>query len=158
MTDGDVGYDENFQRRIRKLSVALMWALGMVLVLGIGGVLGKGPVAHTQRENGGLRVEYDRFARSRTESLVVIEMPATQGDLQLVVGGALVKGARIDHSLPVITTARFREGELDITLPAGSIDAGARLTLVQKAQKLGPQRSYVQANGQRVDFTQLVWP
>ena len=69
---GDLEIDQNldFQRREWRVQRAGWWTIWLVLVLALGGVFGRGPLARATLGGIGnpLRAEYDRFARHGGES------------------------------------------------------------------------------------------
>ncbi|MGH7367482.1 MAG: hypothetical protein ACREKQ_07290 [Candidatus Rokuibacteriota bacterium] len=102
--------DEAFHQRVWRVKRAGRLAMLLLILLGLGGLLGTGPLSRTEvRDAGGLRVEHARFVRADAPQSIRVRMPAqaAAGAYRLAVSREFLDRVRVDSVVPapVLTEA-----------------------------------------------------
>ncbi|MFL6416111.1 MAG: hypothetical protein ACJ74Y_10650 [Bryobacteraceae bacterium] len=126
-----VGSDLEFQKRWESAERVIWIFLVVFLLLSFAGVFGRGPLAKTtaQSADGSLRVDYERFERFSTPSVLTVRVnPAAiqNGRIQLWVSESLVKPLGNQRVIPQPEKSELGNGGVLYTFPAsetsGSIE------------------------------------
>jgi hypothetical protein len=118
-----VGEDLAFQERWWTFE-RITWSFFMLILLGdVLGVFGAGWLAHAQIiEPGlGMRVRYERVARTGTPSTVSVQFgqdAASNGKVKLVVSESIVKSLGAQRVIPQPETSTIAAGSVVYTFPA----------------------------------------
>ena len=129
-----VGSDIEFQRKWWKFEKFVWGLFTLILILNICGFLGRGPAAkaHRATRDGSLDVNYERFERYATPSLMRIQFsPAAihDGRLQLLVSEDLVKSLGNQRVVPQPQNSSVGEGGILYTFPATTAPATVEFAL-----------------------------
>ena len=139
-----------------------MWLLlTLLLVAACFGVLGRGAYARQTQQSGGVRVQYDRIPRSRTQSDIVVSLDtsATQrGQVRLLLTGALLDKARIYDIVPKPDSEELLEKGVALTFKTVP-GAPGTFTIIQKVEGVGRVQSHVTVgNGPSITIDQWILP
>lgn len=152
--------DLAFQRRSWRWQRAGWLGFVALIVAGLLGVFGAGPLSRAESSGAGLRIEYDRFARTQAPTSLVIHIDggaARAGAVRLVLGGDYIHAAQIQSTtLPVLGITGG-----GIVLGADLMDSAERLIVAVHLTFLRPgaMKAQIGLLGQRAaDLTFLVYP
>ena len=138
--------------------------IGLTLLLaGIGGVFGNGPLSNASDASSALRVRYERFLRRESPTELRIDArPQTSDEARIAVSSDYLHALRLDNILP--PPERLEESGEDVILvfrPARGTES-VRITLDATPLHMGILHAHVRAvgdtqdNGVRID--QFTWP
>jgi hypothetical protein len=160
----DVGEDIDFERRWWRMERAIRVVQGLLLVVGLAGILGRGPLneADAQSERQGLRVHYERVARFRTPTVldITIKRPAlTDSTARIWVSQRYLDAVPVSRTLPQPREVMLvADGQVYVFPVAPAADS-AQLRFYLEPGSLGSQRGAVGPAGTRpVSFSQTVLP
>ena len=118
-----VGEDLTFQRRWWKFENFIWSLFALVLLADVAGLLGNGPLAHTQRktQDGSLVLQYDRIERATTPNTMTIK-PGAQavqnGRIVLFVSDSVVKELGAQRIAPQPAVSAIGNGGITYLFPA----------------------------------------
>lgn len=96
LEDGEV-----FHERVWRLRRAGRLAMLLLIVVGLGGLLGTGPLSRAEvGDAGGLHVEHARFARAEAPESLRVRIPAQADGYRVAVSRAFLDRVRIDAVVP----------------------------------------------------------
>jgi hypothetical protein len=160
----DVGEDIDFERRWWRFERAAHVVQGLLLVAGLAGVFGRGPVSETDAPSDGqrLRVHYERVARFRTPTIldVTIEKPAlADSTARIWISQKYLDAVPVSRTMPqpreVILAAH---GQIYVFPVAHAADS-AQLRFYLEPGRIGSQQGAIGTAGTRpVAFSQIVLP
>ncbi len=139
----------------------LGWAVIALLVLaGVAGLFGSGPLSSTTRAADGLTVEFDRFIRRGTPFTLKASIPVPPGTTraELSLPRNYLGSLRVSSILPV--PIQVVSGS-DRTKFLFAVDPDSDLLVVDihaEPTEAGVLDAELIAGDARVPFTQLVWP
>ena len=118
-----VGSDLEFQRRWEGLEKVIWLFLVMFLLLSLLGFFGRGPIAKVTAKaaDGSMEVDYERFERFSTPSVLTVRLPPSaiqNGKVELWVGEALVKPLGNQRVIPQPDKSQVGNGGVLYTFPA----------------------------------------
>ncbi len=100
----DVGFDETFLKKWMIFERIAWIVIASVLVAGLSGVLGRGPLAKSKVSSGGdMEVRYERIARNKTPAEMSVHLnraPLINNAVRLRLEGDLFHRGRITRILP----------------------------------------------------------
>lgn len=91
------------QRRVWKFERIGWGAMGLVLLAGLLGLFGGGPLSHKVQGNAEFRVEYQRFERNHSPTIIKAQVGphgVKEGKIRLVLSQELLEKIRINHVDP----------------------------------------------------------
>lgn len=138
----EVGFDERFENRWGRAEVAGKWLLFAVVLLGLSGLLGRGPFSHRSAEakDGSLTVDYEPVARYGTPTQVTLHLRPAPGihTERVLLGTGFVEPMGLQTVLPQPVTEAADQGGLALTIQMepGPTDTLVRLGL--KPTEVGP--------------------
>jgi len=160
--DVDIGEDLAFQRRWWRFETGVWIVFAIVIVADLAGVLGRGPLAHTERRatDGSLRVRYDRVQRMGTPTMVTIAPGAAaihDGTLRLFVDTGLLEGLGVQRVIPEPLRSTLGEGGVTYTFTTTRLPMTVQLEL--SPQTIGSHTFVVGVpDGARVEGRSFVLP
>jgi hypothetical protein len=94
--------EEEFHQRMWRVRHVGRVGMVLILVAGVGGLLGMGPLSRTEvRGPDGLRIEHARFVRAEATQTITVHIPTpSPGGYRLALGRALLDRVRIDSVVP----------------------------------------------------------
>ena len=94
--------EEEFHQRMWRIRHVGRVGMVLVLVAGVGGLLGMGPLSRAEvRGPDGLRIEHARFVRAEATQTLTVHIPSPgPGGYRLALGRALLDRVRIDSVVP----------------------------------------------------------
>ena len=118
-----VGSDLEFQGRWEKLETIVWFFLVIFLLLSFAGLFGRGPLANVtaQAPDGSMQVDYERFERFSTPSVLTVRInPASvrNRQVQLWVSESLVKPLGNQRIIPQPEKSEIGAGGITYTFPA----------------------------------------
>jgi hypothetical protein len=157
-----LGSDMEFQRKWWRFEKVVWWLLLLVVVAALCGVFGRGFLAHakTAAKDGSMRVEYDRFARFSTPSMIRVEFGATaahEGKVQLWASNDLMKTLGAQRVVPQPLESTLASGGVVYTFPVQASPAMVQFT-IQPAQPGIHHVSLRVPNAEQVTLETMVWP
>ena len=119
-----VGEDLEFQRRWWRFEKAVWIVFGVVVLLDLAGVFGRGPVAnaHKQTADGAMQLRYERIERFSTPSILSIHFGGNavrDGVIKLWVSDSIVKTLGNQRIVPSPVTSMTIDDGLLYTFPSG---------------------------------------
>jgi len=129
------GFDERFEDRWWKTEKTA-WVLMIVLLLaGVAGVFGRGPLVRARTESAGVAVEYDRILHYETPSRVTVTVPASESGIRLFVNKALLDQFGSTGTRPQATASIPREDGAILVFPPAANDG--RIQLLTEPATIG---------------------
>jgi len=133
-----VGFDLEFQRRWEKLETIIWFFLIIFLLLSLAGLFGRGPLAKVtaQAPDGSIRVDYERFERFSTPSVLTVRInPASirNGQVQLWVSNSLVKPLGNQRVIPQPEKSELSQGGILYSFPASETSASIEFQMQPSA-------------------------
>ena len=129
-----VGSDLEFQRRWESLENVIWIFLAIFLLLSLLGFFGRGPMANVKVKapDGSMEVQYERFERFSTPSVLTVRIAPTaihNGAVKLWVGEALVKPLGNQRVIPQPDRSQVGNGGVQYTFPASQGQASIEFQL-----------------------------
>jgi hypothetical protein len=152
--------DLRFQRRTWRIQRIGWIAFALLVLAGLLGVFGSGPLSRAEATGEGVRIEYDRFARLQSSATLRITIdPAAvrDGAIRLVLAGDYIHNAQIQYStLPV-------HGIASDGIVLGAEVGGGALSLIAAVhltfERAGAMRARIGLVGRRpAELTHWVYP
>lgn len=135
-----VGSDLEFQKRWESLE-RIVWILFVIfLLLSLLGFFGRGPMANVKAKSadGSMEVQYERFERFSTPSVMTVRIAPTaihNGKVELWVADALVKPLGNQRVIPQPDKSQVGNGGVLYTFPAS--EGEASIEFQTEPSKLG---------------------
>lgn len=153
--------DMRMQQRVWRFERVGWYALVLVVLLGLAGVFGNGPLSNAQltSEDGRVHVEYQRLSRSGTTDNLRITVRGTAGEpVMLLLGGTLLREASIETLQPEPQVSQSHGRSLLLQL--GTSKKGiATLYLTLRSEYVGPLEGFVRAGPNSVvHFSTFLYP
>lgn len=153
--------DMRMQQRVWRFERVGWYALVLVVLLGLAGVFGNGPLSNAQltSEDGRVHVEYQRLSRSGTTDNLRITVRGTAGEpVMLLLGGTLLREASIETLQPEPQVSQSHGKSLLLQL--GTSKKGiATLYLTLRSEYVGPLEGVVRAGPNSVvHFSTFLYP
>lgn len=163
---GDLEIDEDraYQRLFWTIQRFGWVGMGLLVLAGLAGLLGPGPLSSTTVGDAALRVEYDRFGQwvaGTTLRVRVERPPAGEGEVRVFLNAAYLKDMLIERVTP--EPERVEGGEeghvyvFNLAEPGRGLDASFHL----RPERAGAFRGEVRLGGAgaaRVEFDQFIYP
>ncbi|MCC6421786.1 MAG: hypothetical protein IT429_26510 [Gemmataceae bacterium] len=156
----EIDEDMVFQRRAWRLQ-RVAWALGgLVLIAGLLGLLGNGPLAGATARSGEFEARYDRFLRLEAPSTLQFDMPAPEGEgeVRLRLSGGWVEKSQVTGVTPEPASAAGGEQSLVYTFTAEEGQQSVAIQIHFEPSRFGRVKGVAETGGERVTFTQWVYP
>ena len=149
--------DMTYQRRNWRVQ-RIGWAgMALVLLLGLAGLLGDGPIAHAMARAGGLEVRYDRIVRLEAPAAWDLVIPPdADGRVRLTLDQALLARIRVEALSPAPERTTLIPGGQLLEFPAGAGPALVRMQFVP--ERMGRLRTAVTGASQAVRLSLIVLP
>ena len=149
---------EAFQRRQLLVARIAVACFAVIIVLGLLGVFGSGPLSHAtvRSDDGALTVDYQRFVRFKERTDVEIALRGGDGAAQVMVDRAFLDGFEVGGVLPEPDRESERGGQLVFTY---ADQAPETIRISMSPRTVGIRRGRVSVDGGgAVSFRQLVYP
>jgi hypothetical protein len=113
----DVEQDLGFQREEWRFQTIGRIALAAIVLLGLVGAFGQGPLAHARRTSaaGDITVEYDRITRHRSNSDITFILPAHNGAVVIWIGNEYLENVQLKQVVPQPANTRSTRGRVEFT-------------------------------------------
>jgi len=153
--------DMRMQQRVWRFERVGWYALVLVVLAGLAGVFGNGPLSDAQvtSEDGRVQVEYQRLSRSGTTDNLRITVRGTAGKpVMLLLGGSLLREASIETLQPEPQVSQSHGRSLLLQL--GTSKKGiATLYLTLRSEYVGTLEGVVRAGPNSVvHFSTFLYP
>jgi hypothetical protein len=102
-TDPTLEGDLRFQRRLWRVERASWWVELGIVVAGLAGLLGGGPLSRGTVESGGLAVEYPRIGRAHAPAELTVRIQPSLvrgGEVRVQVDSRWIEGVEIERIVP----------------------------------------------------------
>jgi hypothetical protein len=96
----EVETDLKFQRRVWRAQRIGWLVIGAAILAALLGLFGTGPLSRASTDGGGLRVEYDRFARREQPMRLRLVLPESKLDAQVSLARDYLEGLRVEQVVP----------------------------------------------------------
>lgn len=161
---GAIAEDERFQRREWAAERAGWALMGMVVLAGLLGLLGNGPLsAATERDpSGRLALSYQRFARNLGRTTLALQLApeaAAAGVARVRFSQAYLRAVQVESVTPEPSSVSVEGGEVvyEFALPPAGQPVGVRMDL--RPDRIGLQRGTVGLEGaEPLRFWQFTYP
>jgi hypothetical protein len=135
--DIEVGYDLTFERRWYRVQQGCRYGAAILLVLGVAGLFGRGPLSRTTSESDDRRValRYERLARARTPApmeLMVRGPAAASGKLRVRIHGAVTERTRLQQFMPEPVAIAASGNDLILEFETQPSSSSTRITFLQE--------------------------
>lgn len=159
----EVGYDEGFEDRWVRAEHAGRWLLFAVVLLGLSGALGRGPLSHAaaQASDRSLAVDYEPVARYGTPTQVTLHLrPAPDARrVRVSISSGFVEPMGLQTMLPQPVEQAARDDDLVLTVAVQPGHGDTLLRVGLKPSVVGLVAMQVQMEGSAVlRWRQLVLP
>lgn len=158
----EITQDLDFQRRewvVQRVAWAVVAAL---LIAGVVGLFGAGPLSHAVASSGPLTLEYDRLLRRRAPSqyeLAVSPDIATAGEVALWLDAALLEKIDIDQIVPEPTEAATGSDRIVYRFAVADPEQTAQITFHLEPSEPGAVRGRIGLiDGQELTIDQFIYP
>ena len=160
--DLEIGQDLKFQRREWTVQRVAWVVIGLILVAGLLGLFGSGPLSDAATEAGPLRLDYGRFERKHrpTELRVQVAGDATQqGRFELWLSQPYLDGVDIRSINPEPEQTRAGADRTVYVFQVGDPGRPANVGFDVEPAQIGRLRGRVGlVGGPEVEFGQFVYP
>jgi hypothetical protein len=162
--DLEIDQDHDFQRRSWRLQRAGWIVLSLVLLAGLLGLFGSGPLAHATAgaPDSPLRLEYDRFGRFDAPStLTALIRPSTArpGEAILHLDRGFTDHFQIERVRPMPERTEAGPDHSVYAFRVTGPDEPVRVTFRLRPDRIGPQTGRARVDGSSwLTFTQFVFP
>jgi hypothetical protein len=156
-TDLELGEHPHFEQRWRRVQRLIFGFLGLLVLGGVVGFLGSGPLALHRLQDPEATIDVPRFTRARAPQKIVVEPTGFgQGPLTVQIDKTLTSKFGVEsiepRPLAVSTGAGGSTYAFTVTPGGGAIE------ITSKPNQPGLLRGAIRINGRRHEITQLVWP
>lgn len=129
-----VGEDLEFQRKWWRFENVVWIFFGLIIVLDLAGVFGRGPLAKAEHRmsDGTMEVKYERIERTDSPSIMTIhfgQSAIADGKIRLFISQTLVEGLGTQRVVPAPLSTEVGRGGLTYTFPASKAPASVALAL-----------------------------
>jgi hypothetical protein len=129
-----VGENLDFQRKWWRFENVVWIFFGLIIVLDLAGLFGRGPIAKAERHasDGTINIKYERIQRTDSPSKLEIELGPSaiqDGKVNLYVSQSLVRGLGTERVVPNPLATAIGNGGLTYTFPASKVPAYVDLAL-----------------------------
>ncbi len=149
------------QRREWKIERAGWLVIAGVLLAGMLGGLGGGPIAHAARTAGAAHLDFDRLVRHGVATdlrLVIGPEAAVNGQIQVALDWEYLAAMQIRDILPAPLRSRSVEGRLLLEF-AATAGAATPVVLELEPHAAGRHTGYLTVgDGPALEFAQIVYP
>jgi len=157
----EIHEDLTFERREWRVQRVGWGVLALLLLLGLLGAFGNGPLSHADASAGALRVSYERFAHAQAPTTVIIRVSSPGTDpVRIAIDHEYLDTLSVDHIRPTPLRAESN-GDDAIYEFAGPSAGELRITLDGTPQKPGLPAATIRLQGPKtstVGIRQLVYP
>jgi hypothetical protein len=145
---------ERHWRRVQTIIIAIMAAL---LVAGLLGLLGSGPLSRTALDYPEAKVKYQRFGRAGAPQQIEVEArDVAAGPLSVQIDKSLATKLGLEAVAPPPSSSTTGMGGTQYVYSAAA--GGGMITLRGKPQMPGLVRGVIAINGRSENISQIVWP
>jgi hypothetical protein len=134
--DGEVavGEDLAIQRKWWKFERATWIFFGLILILDVAGLFGRGPLAKAQRAapDGSMNVRYDRIERTGTPTILTVDIGSSaikNGRVLLYVSHSMLKELGAQRVIPAPERTVIGNAGLTYSFPVSSLPASVEFAL-----------------------------
>jgi hypothetical protein len=136
----DVGYDDRFERKWWTVQRISFYVLLVFVIAGLLGVFGRGPLSMNSASSDGISIEYDRFARYRTSSVLKVSIDrgyVQDGRVSLFVSQDLVDTFTMSQTTPLPESAMLAGDGVVFAFDATGADSPMQVKFSQQPPKPG---------------------
>lgn len=163
--DIEAGCDLSFERGWWRVQLICWVVLSLLLIAGVAGLLGKGPLslATAQPPGGALRVRYERLARRETPALLELHLDRSavaRGQVRIRLNRALVERLRIKDIIPKPLATESLDDGARFTFATDPANDSAAIVFIHDPTTPGIIEGEVAVEGAErpVRFRQFVYP
>jgi hypothetical protein len=148
--DLEISQDLEFQQKEWMAERIGWFFMALIVLAGMVGLLGVGPVSRTVAKNDLLQVTYYRFDRlmaPSTYQILVSPEAVVNGELRLRVSRDLLAKTRIEKIVPEPHRVEFSGDSLVYTFTAVEVDQPLRITFYHRPEQVGSVRGSMGVEG-----------
>jgi hypothetical protein len=156
----EVGSDLDFEKRWRRVQRVLWTVMSLVVVAGLLGLFGRGPLSHGKAIGRSASAEFERFARFKTPAQITFLVPGgiSGSSLDVFVDAPLLESLRIEQTKPQPVDMRAEPGGGATMQFLKSTSAPFTVHFTQEFSKVGPQEGELMVAGEQLQLRQFVYP
>jgi hypothetical protein len=155
----EISEDMRYQRRewvVQRVGWGLM--AGFVAA-GAAGLFGSGPLARAAVDTGGLRVEYDRYARLDAPTEMTIEATDARSDLRIWISRDFLAATEVEHITPEPDSTELHADRVVHVFRGTKVAAPRGVSLDLRPRRLGPRSGALGLEGgASAEIHQIVYP
>jgi hypothetical protein len=161
--DLEIFEDHDFQRKSWAVQRYLWTVMALVVLLGLLGLFGTGPLSNTSAGNEGspLVLHYNRFGRQRSPSKLVADMrPGTAGnEARLWLSAEFLAGMEIEDIEPQPERVEAGPDRSALVFRLVAPGTPTRVTISMRPETLGQIRGHVSVDdAPALRFAQFIYP
>jgi len=159
----EVDEDLDFQQREWTLERIGWIAMAVIVLLSLIGLFGDGPISQsTIGEEGGFEFTYGRFARNNSPSEIQVSIPESliqEGQASFWIDQNYLEGIQIENIFPEPEDTLLYSDRITYTFATGNSAFPFEVKFDITTESIGINNGKAgTANGQQVQFTQVVYP
>jgi hypothetical protein len=155
----EVDSEAGFEDRWAKAKAVIFVVLGLLILAGLAGVFGRGPLSKGEAHAGAARITWERFARANTPGKfeVELESPAAAQTVQVSLDRPLADGLKVNSTQPRAVTEQATANGVNYLFQLAA-DRRGRIAFSVEPSHMGPVRGSVDVDGMRTNLNLFVWP
>ena len=158
----EIAQDLDFQRR-EWIVQRIAWGIVVIiLIAGLAGLLGAGPLSHAQASSGPLALDYERFVRKRAPTqfdLTVAPEAASDGEVALWLDQALLEKLDVERITPEPTAMEATPDRVVYRFVLADPEQPAAVTFHLEPAEPGAVRGNLGlVDGQELAVAQFIYP
>jgi len=156
-----LGYDSDFESQWWRIEIGIWITLSIVVILGLTGLLGRGPLAHERRgsADGSLEVDFQRVARYKTPEIMIVRLTPDlyrQRAAHLWLNREIIEEMGLQRIIPQPLESRPGENGIEYVFPVQNPNEPTLIRFVKEASKPGIFTEEVRVDSQHDVFLRSI--
>lgn len=134
--------------------------MGLIILAGILGALGSGPLAHRRVQQGSIVLDYDRLVRSNAPTTLELTIEPTSPDRRVRVWlrQDYLGSVQLQHVVPQPVQSYSDSGRLVLEFVAGPGGGPSTIMLELEPDRIGNYQAALGSGSDSISFQQFVLP
>lgn len=158
----EIAQDFAFQRREWIVQRVLWWVVVAILVAGVVGLLGTGPLSHAEAASGPLSLDYERFVRKRAPTQLDVRVApeaAVEAEIALWLDADYLEKVDVERIMPEPVVMAAAPDRVIYRFVLADAEQPGRVTFhLQPAEPGAVDGRLGLVDGDSVTFDQFVYP